>query len=431
MVFVDEAPPAQTGAFTDVEQGTPVRNDTDGIGRNKFDWTSLYGSQGRLRQCVNMTYLTTKPDNPDDQAKALLGLPFALTGIELLGHEFGHHWLMGANFDKGQGLGVEDLLRACSDNNDGTCSPNLHYAQYVNSGSVMYGNFLTDNGDGTYQVCGEQPPTTRRGYSKLDEYLMGLLPASQAPDPLIWALDDGSHHGVPVDGGNFPGHCDTVPASGSSTTYTRVDVRLADVVRAMGTRSGPAAEIPTDWNVGFVLVAPSGVTPTQADIAKVDAYRTRFEQWFTPATDGLGHVHTELVAGTCNLPPPPPPPATDGGTPDSGPPPVVDAGTPDAGPPPGVDAGTPDAGPPPGVDAGTPDAGPPPGVDAGTPDAGDPRGCGLIPCDDGGTQVPDAGPGISTLKTGGCGCTASATSGTLVPALALVLLLGLKRRRRA
>ena len=300
VVFVDEAPPAQTGAFTDVEQGTPVRNDTDGIGRNKFDWTSLYGSKGRLRQCVNMTYLTTKPDNPDDQAKALLGLPFALTGIELLGHEFGHHWLMGANFDKGQGLGVEDLLRACSDNNDGTCSPNLHYAQYVNSGSVMYGNFITDNGDGTFNVCGEQPPTTRRGYSKLDEYMMGLLPASQAPDPLIWALDDGSHHGVPVDGGNFPGHCDTVPASGSSTTYTRVNVRLADVVKAMGTRSGPAAEIPTDWNVGFVLVAPSGVTPTQADIAKVDAYRTRFEQWFTPATDGLGHVHTELVAGTCN-----------------------------------------------------------------------------------------------------------------------------------
>ena len=433
VVFLDNTVSGIGGAISDTEQGTPVQQHLKGIGRDlSYDWTAGYGSAGRLEQCVSMTSLSTKPDNPDDPVIGVLGLPLPLgiTGIELLGHEFGHHWLQGATFDLGAAggnLGPEDLLRGCeSSNNSGggtsTCDPNQHYAAYTNSHSVMYGNFVTDNGDGTYTVCGGTP----RGYNQLDQYLMGLLPASQVQDPIIWTLDDGTHHGDPA-GALSPGasNCITVPQSGSSTTYTRVDVTLADLVRAMGPRSGPAAETPTNWNVGFILVTPSGVTPSQADLDKVNAYRTRFEQWFTTATGGRGAVHTELVPNDCTLPPP----VTDGGTPDSGPPPVVDAGTLDAGPPPVVDAGTPDAGPV--LDAGTPDAGPPdagPGVDAGTPDAGG-RGCGVIPCDDGGT--PDAGTHLGTLATTGCGCAASSASGTVIPAVALLLLLGLRRRRRA
>ena len=420
VVFLDNTVSGIGGAIEDTEQGTPVQQHLKGIGRDlAYDWTAQYGSAGRLEQCVSMTSLSTKPDNPDDPVIGVLGFPFPLgiTGIELLGHEFGHHWLQGATFDLGQGLGPEDLLRGCeSSNNSGgggtgtsTCDPNQHYAAYTNSHSVMYGNFVTDNQDGTYTICGGTP----RGYNQLDQYLMGLLPASQVQDPVIWTLDDGTHHGDPA-GALSPGasNCITVPQSGSSTTYKKIEVTLADLVRAMGKRSGPAAETPIDWNVGFILVTPSGVTPSAADIAKVDAYRTRFEQWFTTATDGRGSIHTELVQGNCTLPP-----VTDGGTPDAGPPPVVDAGTPDAGPPPVVDAGTPDAGPV---------------VDAGTSDAGGGQGCGIIPCDDGGSAdagTPDAGKPLATLATSGCGCSAAASAGAVLPALGLLLLAGLRRRR--
>ena len=182
----------------------------------------------------------------------------------------------------------------------------------------------------------------------------------------------------------------------------------------MGPWSGPAAEVPIGWNVGFILVEPAGHTPSAAAIAKVDAYRGEFETWFTTATDGLGSVHTALVPGDCTAPPP-----TDGGTPDAGPPPVVDAGTPDAGPPPVVDAGTPDAGPPPVVDAGTPDAGG--------------SGCGVLPCDDAGTPdagTPDAGTPLGTLAASGCGCSTGSASGSVIPVAAILFLLGLRRRRR-
>lgn len=115
------------------------------------------------------------------------------------------------------------------------------------------------------------------------------------------------------------------------------------------------------FRVAFVVVSGQGKTPTAADIAKIDAYRLRFEQWFTVATDGRGTMDTRLNGTGCIVPP------SDGGTvivPDAGV--VVDAGSADA----GQDAGRtlpPDAGPQ------EPDAGPPLTADAGPtedPDAG-------------------------------------------------------------
>src|SRR5207249_228799 len=66
--------------------------------------------------------------------------------------------------------------------------------------------------------------------------------------------------------------------------------------------------------------------------AKVEAYRTRFINWFTSATDGRGTMDARLNGNGCTANPPPPPPM-DAGTP----PPSDDAGTP---PPPEEDAGT-------------------------------------------------------------------------------------------
>ena len=76
---------------------------------------------------------------------------------------------------------------------------------------------------------------------------------------------------------------------------------------------------------------------------KVDAYRKRFESWFSWASDGHGFVDTRAVGMGCLVPSPDAGVVVDAGTME-----VTDAGV-------TVDAGTEDA-----ADAGTERVGPPP-----------------------------------------------------------------------
>src|SRR5262249_5005642 len=75
------------------------------------------------------------------------------------------------------------------------------------------------------------------------------------------------------------------------------------------------------WRVAFVLVVPQGQTYNPADVAKVEAYRARWQQWFTWATDGRGTMDARLMGNGCLRNPPPemdagvPPVDTDAGVP--------------------------------------------------------------------------------------------------------------------
>ncbi len=394
--------PMQLSDLTGVQQGQPVRWSDQGIGENAFDWGSQFGSAAKLSQCVFMGSLPKLPASPDGPAIALLGLPLGITGVELMGHEYGHHWLNWTFFDKNDGLGQRDLLRGYdtsggSDGEGGSGSLNGHYSYYADSHSVMYGQFITDLGNGSFKLEGGD-----RKYGYLDQYLMGLRAPADVPP--IMALDDGSGHG------NAAG----AMAKGSSSTVnnmTRVDVSIDDVIRALGTRSPAYPNAQNCWRVAMILVVPQGTTLDMADVQKVDAYRQRFQQWFSWATDGRGTMDTRLngVSGCYTSPP-------DGGV-------VVtpDAGTPDAGTGGGAGGGGGDAT---GGGAGG-------GAGGGTGEQIDAGGTGgggmMIPPDDtpmqpgkDETRVP-----IKQLKPG-CGCSS-------LDASALVLLgalLPIFRRRR-
>lgn len=376
--FIKSRPEPFLDNIRNVQQGTPVRNDVRGIGFTTWNWTSLYGSRGRLEQCVSMAALASIPNDPNGPATALFGLPLGITGVELLGHEFGHRYLVPVTFDKNDGRGAQHFLRGYESD-----SPNLHYSAYANSQSVMYGSFITPQQDGSYRMCGGE-----RKYSHLDQYLMGLRAAADVAPMMV--LDDGSGQGSPA----VPqsrGVCSTL----SGSTYRRVDVAIEDVVRSMGPRVPAAADARKTWRVAFVLLTEQGTAATPAQIAKMEAYRTRFTSWFQAATDGLGTVDTTLAPPTCVLP--------DGGVRDGG---LADGGLkpPEDG---GADAGTSrDGGG--ALDAGTfEDAGAPDGgvvsedagavvqSDAGAADAGGVRR-------DGGTGVrnPSEGCGCSTDTSG-------------------------------
>ena len=377
--------------------GNIVRQTDQGISDNVFgsltgDPAVAYGSPAKLSQCVYMGSLQPLPLNPDDQATMLFGgfipVGMGITGAELMGHEYGHHWLVWATYDKNDGKGKRFLLRGdTSTSAQDPAQPNGHYNHYADARSVMYGSFVTKLGPGQYKLEGGV-----RKYNHFDQYFMGLRAASEVAPMMI--VDDGSNS-------NRGAAVQPLWRTGSGLTMTGNDftVDIADVIRAIGPRVPSSATAQKCLRVAFVLVAHQGHVATAAEIAKVDAYRQRFQSWWSFATDGRGSMDTSLSGPAgCQ--------STDGGVvvaPDAGTP-ITDAGTPDAGRAVTPDAGTaePDAGTPVVADAGQP-------FDAGTPPPGKED-----------TRVNDT----KKLKPG-CGCQ-DATPGFF----ALVTLLGFASRRR-
>jgi len=393
-----------------VWQGSPVRSDGSGYGRTNSPSVNSY-SGAKISQCVFMGTLgrtaslfgppgpEALPANPDDDWAPSLGFQIpgvkSLTGIEMMGHEYGHHWLLGAEFDQNDSRGRQHFIRGFNggDPNSGSMGyPNQHYSHNADSRSVMYGECITDLGNGSFRFAG-----CARKYSHIDQYLMGLRGANEVTPMLV--LEDPASPGQGVD---------TIAMSRTSSPMTvngltRHEVSADEIVRAMGARIPAYPTARNCWRVAFVVVlAPGQTSMSQAMIDKVKRYEARWPQWFNFATDGRGTMDTRITGMGCVVPP------SDGGVVV----PPVDAGVIE------MDGGVveTDAG----IDAGEP-------MDAGTPgeelDAGDV------------TPVPDAGNPPSKEDTfvplgtirPGCGCGADAGASVIIAA-ALVLL---RRRRTA
>ncbi|NMB75251.1 MAG: hypothetical protein GYA21_08985 [Myxococcales bacterium] len=383
--------------MTNVQQGWTVKQYQQGIGRVAYDQTAAFCSgSGRLRMTVKMGDLNILPADPDDR---YTGIPFyALSGIQLMGHEFGHHWLAAVTFQKEDGI-RHCLLRGFEPSGEpqsGDCdgyqpgSFNQHWSYYFNSGSLMYGSMIEDQGGGSFRLTYANPK-----YSPLDQYLMGLR-APEEVGPLFL-----------VDTGDLSGSASLPIQPGQSATVqgVRVDFTVQDIIRAEGPRV-PERE-PCHWKAAFLIVHAAGTPPSAADIERVERYRLRWERFYDEATDQRGSFDTTLAgtgAGTPTCPA--------GETPDGG----LDGGydgAADAGDDAGADAadGGADAGADPGSDASV-DGGADAGRDAGE-DAGSDAGL-------------DAGGDSGAGSGSGCGC---GSVGGPAGLLSLGLLLGLRRRR--
>lgn len=106
--------------------GNIVRQTDQGVVQGGFfiqQPPSAYGSPARLSHCVFMGPKRLLPANPDaaflQPSGPFGGLsPTGMTAIEVLGHEYGHHWLAGMTYDLGDGARPQTLLRG--DTRDGT-----------------------------------------------------------------------------------------------------------------------------------------------------------------------------------------------------------------------------------------------------------------------------------------------------------------------
>lgn len=238
-----------------------VANDVRGIGQPIFDSSRDFGSRnGRLRSMVDMDRLARLPEDPRQR---FLGENNALS---VLGQESGHRWLAYLEFRDGATNSQELLGR-----------DQAHWSFFFDSdGSHMEGNDIDDLGNGLFRTVGA---VSR--YSALDQYAMGLRSADEVP-PMFFVTR--------VTSG---GTAEDPPRIGLDIRGTRKDVRIADIVAAMGPRqpAAPAAQ-KTFRQAWIYLVAQ---TPeTSADLAKLERLRSAWETFFRDSTDGRGTMNARL-----------------------------------------------------------------------------------------------------------------------------------------
>lgn len=240
-----------------------LNNAITGIGSEIVDLSRSYGSGGRLESVLLMDDLGKYPSDPNQRANG------ENTTLALVAHETGHRW--------GATLRFRDATGASSDAWLGR--QRAHWSFFCDSdASVLEGNEIEDGGAGSFRTV-----DAVRRYGPFDLYAMGLLDPSQV-GPAFY-----------VDAPSGTGETrESAPRTGVSFNGTRRDVTIADVVAVMGPRNPPASAAPHVHRQAWVYVAGRGRPADPAALAKLDAIRRAFGDFFAGATGGRMSVETRL-----------------------------------------------------------------------------------------------------------------------------------------
>ena len=146
--------------------------------------------------------------------------------------------------------------------------------------SVMEGNDIEDLGGGSFRTRGA---VSR--YSLLDQYAMGLVGVSQVPT--FFYVES------PIDVTPARDREDD-PQVGVTFTGTRRDVRIEDIVDAMGARQPSVSNSPRVHRQAFIYVLSNGRTLDQAQVDKVDRIRRAWATFFRDGTNSRMTAETRL-----------------------------------------------------------------------------------------------------------------------------------------
>jgi hypothetical protein len=244
---------------------TTVANEIRGIGLDLFDVSRDFGSAGRLHSYAVMDFIGKYPDNPRQK---FLG---ENNTVSVLGQEVGHRWLAFFEFRNHEGRSSDALLGRDA----------AHWSFFFDSdASVMEGNDIEDLGGGSFQTV-----AAVERYSLLDQYAMGLVPASEVP-PFFYVEN-------PVNSSPSRDH-DDGPEVGVRFSGTRRDVLIQDIIAIHGNRVPSAGSSSRLHRQAFVFVVGAGRALDNAHVEKLDRIRREWETFFRDATDGRMRAETEL-----------------------------------------------------------------------------------------------------------------------------------------
>lgn len=197
------------------------------------------------------------------------------TASKLLLHEFGHRWLYFFSIVE-NGVTGRFLNPVTGHPAAYVHTPSAFPVYGSEESSVMGGAYFTEQPDGKYRAH-----AANMGYSWTDLYLMGLAAPQEVP-PWFYLANT-----------NLPR--EYWPAEGVAVHGDRHDVSIGQVTAAQGPRIPSTAISPRRFRVLFVLVTEAGQDPTEAEVAKLNEWRTVMQRNFATATGGRGSLETKFV----------------------------------------------------------------------------------------------------------------------------------------
>jgi len=238
-----------------------------GFGDTEVDFGSQYGSARRLQALLNMGPLSNYPSDP--HARVPLRGSTGDTPVTVLAHEAGHLFL---------------ALASLRDPLDATVFPMLnstfaHWSYNYNSdASLLEGNRIVDRGAGANPRF--ETVATVEGFSLMDRYLMGLIPADQVPAQFFVRRS-----------GHLP---DELPIRGAVFNGDRADFGIEDVIAAEGRRSPDHTVSQRAFRMAVILLVPEGTEPAAEVIAQMEQLRIEFEKFYPQAAGYELGMDTQL-----------------------------------------------------------------------------------------------------------------------------------------
>ncbi len=229
-----------------------------GNGDDSPDVGTWYGSPARLKSVINMGPLSQYADNLTDPMKARP----EDNPLTILAHEAGHLFLAFASVPDPKAPYGRPMLGGGG----------VHWSFNFNSdASLVEGNRIQDNGSGVsprFRTTG-----SAKGYSPLDQYLMGFRAADDVP---------AFHDLFFVSGSPYPNN--KLPQTGLTFNGERRNVFMDELIAAVGRRTPDHTMAQRRFRVAFILLVRAGEQISDADQDKLNRFRAAFETFYQAAS---------------------------------------------------------------------------------------------------------------------------------------------------
>jgi uncharacterized protein (TIGR03437 family) len=250
----------------------PIRNDEQGIGQTVFD-NDPDGTLGSFKIQGELNLGNIVDAYPDLPTTRFLDSNHTYS---VIAQEQGHRWLADIAYP-----GAPLLLLG---------RDNEHWSFFFNTesnvssaaarrSSSMEGNVWRNNGDGSFTSTG-----LIDGYSRLDQYIMGLRAAGDVPDSFALVNLTNTAGATRATG----------PTPNVTITGQAFPVTIGAILSANGARLPGVASAQENFRTALVLLTQPGAQPAQKTLDKITRLRLGWESYFAQATDYLATLNTGL-----------------------------------------------------------------------------------------------------------------------------------------
>jgi hypothetical protein len=218
-----------------------------------------------------------QPQHPDGR---FAGYNMAVAQI---GHELGHRWST-----RTRAIVNGETIELRGPHDPGGLSGATHWPNVVSTpvpfpfsrpveASIMRGAHWKNNGDGTFTQLANGTMNPASGFSYLELYLMGFLPASKVPD--FFVLRNQQNVG-------------RTPEGNAIVKADKVTITIQDVIAHNGPRVPSFEDAPKAYNTAIVAVTLHGRRPSAAMLSQLEGIATAWKGYWTKVTGGVSTMAT-------------------------------------------------------------------------------------------------------------------------------------------